>query len=161
MDPAAAPLTLFLPDAEATARVGAALGRALAPGDAVLLEGSLGAGKSSLARAAIAARLADEGCAEDIPSPTFTLTQVYATAICDLWHADLYRVPGPGEAWELGLTEAFADAICLVEWPDRLGPLRPHRALTATLDFDGEGRRLTLTPEGAGWEAVFAAVAAA
>lgn len=156
-----APLSLTLPDADATARVGAALGRALRPGDAVLLEGPLGAGKSALARAAVAARLADEGRAEEVPSPTFTLTQVYETALCELWHADLYRVPGPGEAWELGLSEAFAEAICFVEWPDRLGPLRPRRALTAALDFDGAGRRLTLTPEGSGWEAALAAVAAA
>jgi tRNA threonylcarbamoyladenosine biosynthesis protein TsaE len=161
MTPSAAPLTLHLPDADATARVGAALGRALKPGDAVLLEGPLGAGKSALARAAISARLADEDRAEDVPSPTFTLTQVYDTAQCDLWHADLYRVPGPGETWELGLTEAFPDSICFVEWPDRLGPLRPRRALTATLGFEGEGRRLTLTPEGAGWEAALAAAAAA
>ncbi len=154
-----AALEALLADAAATDRVGAALGRALAPGDALLLEGGLGAGKSALARAAIAARLADAGLPEThIPSPTYTLAQRYETPAADILHADLYRLAEPGEALELGLAEAFAEAICLVEWPDRLGPHLPERALLARLDFAGEGRRLTLTPLGHGWAAALAAV---
>lgn len=149
---------VFLAGAGATARVGAALGRALRPGDAVLISGGLGAGKSALARAAIAALLADEGRAEDIPSPTFTLVQVYETDAAEIWHADLYRLSGPGEVGELGLAEAFESAICLVEWPDRLGTLAPARALGVALSFEGEGRRMVLTPRGAGWGAILAAV---
>ena len=80
--------TFDLRDAEATAAAGAALGLRLSPGDAVLLTGPIGAGKSHLARAAIAARLQAEGEApEDIPSPTFTLVQTYRAGALDLWHA--------------------------------------------------------------------------
>jgi tRNA threonylcarbamoyladenosine biosynthesis protein TsaE len=158
----AEPLTLRLPDAAATDRVGAALGRALRPGDAVLLEGPLGAGKSALARAAIRARLADAGRDEEAPSPTYTLVQTYEAPRGDIWHADLYRLSNPDEALELGLAEAFADAICLIEWPDRLGPFAPARALGARLSFvAGEGRALALTPRGAGWEAALEAAAGA
>ncbi|PJA59056.1 MAG: tRNA (adenosine(37)-N6)-threonylcarbamoyltransferase complex ATPase subunit type 1 TsaE [Rhodobacterales bacterium CG_4_9_14_3_um_filter_71_31] len=160
----AKPITLALPDPDATARVGAALARALRPGDSVLLSGPLGAGKTALARAVIAARLgaAQTGAAGDIPSPTYTLTQVYEDDAGEIWHADLYRLTDPAQVWELGLTEAFDAAICLVEWPERLGPLAPRRALIAALDFDaGEGRILSLTPQGAGWEAALDAARAA
>lgn len=159
---AGSPLVLTLPDEDATARVGAALGRALRPGDALLLEGGLGAGKSALARAAILARLAEAGLGEaHVPSPTWTLAQVYETPAGAIWHVDLYRLAGPEEALELGLAEAFAAAVCLVEWPDRLGPHAPARALLARLDMADLGRRLTLTARGAGWEAALAAAARA
>lgn len=142
----AEPLTLRLPDAAATDRVGAALGRALRPGDAVLLEGPLGAGKSALARAAIRARLADAGRDEEAPSPTYTLVQTYEAPRGDIWHADLYRLSNPDEALELGLAEAFADAICLIEWPDRLADLTPPDALTVQLSVTGDtARRARLT----------------
>lgn len=153
------PMTLALPDPDATARIGAALGAALRPGDSVLLQGPLGAGKTALARAVIAARLSVCGADEDIPSPTFTLTQIYETDSGDIWHADLYRLTDPSQVWELGLTEAFDTAICLVEWPERLGPLTPRRALVARLAFDaGAGRTLTLTPHGPGWETALEAL---
>lgn len=149
-----APLTLALPDPAATAAVGAAIGRALRPGRTVLLRGALGAGKSALARAALAARLADAGLEEEIPSPTYTLVQRYEAGGATLWHADLYRLGGWEEAAELGLDEAMARDICLIEWPDRLGPLTPPVALDAALDFAGAGRRLRLTPRGDGWSPV-------
>lgn len=153
------PMRFWLPDDAATDRAGAALGLALRPGDAVLLEGPLGAGKSALARAAIRARTG----ATEVPSPTYTLVQTYDGADAVLWHADLYRLAGPDEAVELGLDEAFETAIALVEWPDRLGSLRPPRALTATLAFDTarEGRWLTLSPEGEGWQPVLDSVSGA
>lgn len=162
--PGAAPtrtaaLTVALPDAAATERIGAALGRALRGGDAVLLEGPLGAGKSALARAAIAARLADAGRKEAIPSPTYTLVQTYETAAGAVWHADLYRLADPQDIVELGLEEAFDAAICLIEWPDRLGPLRPARALTLRLSIAGEGRALAALPDGPGWDRALAALA--
>jgi len=154
---------LFLPDEAATARIGAALGRALTPGDAVLLTGDLGAGKSALARAAIQAIMAEDGRIEDVPSPSFTLVQTYETGRGEVWHADLYRLSGPDSAEELGLDAAFEDAICLVEWPERLGPAAPARRLTLSLEAavsDGgdEGRRLQVLALGGGWDRALAAL---
>jgi tRNA threonylcarbamoyladenosine biosynthesis protein TsaE len=155
--------TTRLGDEAACDRVGAALGRALSPGDAVLLSGPLGAGKSRLARAAIGARLADAGLAADVPSPTYTLANVYETPDAALWHADLYRLSALEELDELGLSEAFETAICLVEWPERLGPAYPARALLAEMALvdDPQARVLTLRPQGSGWEAALRAVGAA
>jgi aminoglycoside/choline kinase family phosphotransferase len=78
-----------------------------------------------------------------VPSPTFTLVQSYE-GDPDIWHADLYRLSHPDEVVELGLDEAFATAICLVEWPDRLGSHLPDGAIRLTLAAAGEGRRAEL-----------------
>ena len=118
--------SIDLASAEDTGRAAAALGAMLVPGDILLLEGPVGAGKTHFARQLILPLLAQP---EDIPSPTFTLVQSYDTTSGPLWHADLYRIGSVHEIEELGLTEAFEDAICLVEWPDRLGPLTPRAAL--------------------------------
>ena len=139
---APSPLQIALPTEAETARLGAVLANLLQPGDVVLLEGPIGAGKTHLARALIRARL---GRAEDVPSPTFTLVQTYAAPGVEIWHADLYRLTHPDEVWELGLEDAFAAAICLVEWPDRLGRHVPHAALRLTLSAAGDGRLATLT----------------
>lgn len=135
-------LTLSLPSEEATTRLGALLAGLLRPGDTVLLEGPIGAGKTHLARALIQTRL---GHAEDVPSPTFTLIQTYETPEAEIWHADLYRLTHPDEALELGLEAAFDTAICLVEWPDRLGAQLPPDALRLTLRAEGEGRQAVFT----------------
>ena len=125
-----------LPAPEDTDRIGAALAAHLAPGDAVLLHGDLGAGKSALARACIRALLAEDGRAEDdIPSPSLTLVQVYDCARAEVWHVDLYRLAGEDGCVELGLVDALDDAICLVEWPDRLGALTPARRLDIALSM--------------------------
>ncbi|WP_043919663.1 tRNA (adenosine(37)-N6)-threonylcarbamoyltransferase complex ATPase subunit type 1 TsaE [Jannaschia aquimarina] len=139
-------LTLSLPDEEATRRLGQALARSLTRGDTVLLSGEVGAGKTALARAVIqsAQEMSGQG-PEDVPSPTFTLVQTYRTAGPEIWHADLYRLTDPSEIDELGLLPAFDDAICLIEWPDRLGDLRPSDAIEIALDMDGPGRRARLT----------------
>lgn len=132
---------LYLPDEAATEALGARLAALLRAGDTVLLEGSIGAGKSHLARALIRARL---GRMEDVPSPTFTLVQTYEADGTDIWHADLYRLGHPDEVLELGLEQAFDTAICLIEWPDRLGPHVPEDALHLRLSVQGEGRRAAL-----------------
>ena len=135
-----APVSIFLPSEEDTARLGAWLAERLQAGDCLLLEGSIGAGKSHLARALIRARL---GRMEDVPSPTFTLVQTYQ-ADTEIWHADLYRLSHPDEVLELGLDEAFGHAICLIEWPDRLGKFVPADALRLSLVPEGAGRRARL-----------------
>ncbi len=109
--------------------------------DVILLIGDVGAGKTHFARALIQSLL---DAPEDVPSPTFTLVQTYAIAGPDIWHADLYRLTSTSEIEELGLIDAFETEICLVEWPDRLGPLTPQTALTLHLS-DGdtdEARRI-------------------
>lgn len=135
-------VSLLLPDADQTEALGRRLATLARPGDVILLEGPIGAGKSCLARAFIRARLGRE---EEVPSPTFTLVQVYEADGVEIWHADLYRLTHPDEVWELGLDDAFSSAICLVEWPDRLGAHVPADALRIRLAADGDGRRATIT----------------
>ena len=136
------PLTLALPTEADTAALGTRLAALAQVGDCILLDGPIGAGKSHLARAFIRARLGRE---EEVPSPTFTLVQVYDSAAGEIWHADLYRLTHPDEVWELGLDDAFQRAICLVEWPDRLGGHVPQGALHLRLEAEGEGRRAVIT----------------
>jgi tRNA threonylcarbamoyladenosine biosynthesis protein TsaE len=140
--PIATALTLDLPDAHATEALGVRLAGQALPGDVILLEGPIGAGKSCLARAFIRARM---GRNEEVPSPTFTLVQVYEADGVEIWHADLYRLTHPDEVWELGLDDAFSSAICLVEWPDRLGKHVPPSALRIRLEAAGEGRRAVVS----------------
>ena len=125
-------ITHRVEDEVETGRLAARLAPMLHPGDTILLNGPLGAGKTHFARALIRTRLAAVGLAEDVPSPTFTLVQTYDDGDTEIWHCDLYRLFGPDDVAELGLEEAFDRAICLVEWPDRLGAEAPDRALTLT-----------------------------
>ena len=152
-----------LPDPDATETLARALAPRLGAGDLVALSGGLGAGKSSFARALIATRLAALGRAEEIPSPSFTLVQIYDLGAVELWHADLYRLGSIDEIAELGLEEAFETAICLVEWAERLGPSLPARRLELRLEFaaEGEGRRAAIEARGAGWDWLDAALARA
>ncbi len=125
---------IALPNETATEAMALWIAPRLLAGDTILLEGPVGAGKSHFARALIHARLRAAGLPmEDVPSPTFTLIQYYDAGDVAIWHADLYRLTHPDEVLELGLHEAFESAICLVEWPDRLGADRPAHALTLTL----------------------------
>jgi tRNA threonylcarbamoyladenosine biosynthesis protein TsaE len=120
-------LTFATTDPIETADIAARLGRVVACGDVILLVGDIGAGKTHFARHLIQSL---QDVAEDVPSPSFTLVQTYDTRAGDIWHADLYRLTSPSEVEELGLADAFGTAICLVEWPDRLGELQPPDALT-------------------------------
>lgn len=119
--------TAALPSPAATDALAARMAQVLRPGDTLLLSGALGAGKTHLARALIRAHLGN--AFEPVPSPTFTLVQTYEGPAGALWHADLYRLGDAGEIHELGLEEARDDAICLIEWPDRLAPGWPAGAV--------------------------------
>ena len=132
------PIVLDLPDLAATEAFGARIAGLLRRGDAVLLEGPLGAGKSALARALLRSLLNDP--ALHVPSPTFTLVQQYDTLLGPVAHFDLWRLDGPGAVLELGWEEARAGVV-VVEWPDRLGELCPEDALRITLAHAGGDAR--------------------
>lgn len=135
---------IALPDEAATDALAKRLAPLLRPGDTLLLSGSLGAGKTHLARALIRAHLQAPG--EPVPSPSFTLVQTYSAPDgTEIWHADLYRLGDPGEVAELGLEDAMGSAICLIEWPDRLAPHWPEAAVLLHLDHAADhGRAASL-----------------
>ncbi len=138
-------MQLFLPDEAATESLAKNLSRHAAPGDVLLLEGPLGAGKTSFCRAFIRAISGNPRL--QIPSPTFTLVQSYETEAATLWHYDLWRLTGHRALEELAWDEAQS-GIVLVEWPDRLGPLTPPNALRLTFAYATPGRVVTLAGEG-------------
>lgn len=140
-------IVIALADEAATRALAARLAPLLRRGDVVALFGDLGAGKTALARTMLRA-LGHRG---EVPSPTFTLVQVYDVAPCPVWHVDLYRLADPGEAIELGIEEAFADAITLIEWPERLGELLPGDRLDIFLSYAGEEARRAVLVGHRGW----------
>jgi tRNA threonylcarbamoyl adenosine modification protein YjeE len=142
-------LDIPLPDETATAALAEDVAACLARGDAVALSGDLGAGKTAFARALLRA-LAGDGALE-VPSPTFTLVQTYATPRLTVAHFDLYRLAGEGEIAETGLEDALAEGAALIEWPERLGALPVGERLDVRLDITGESRRARLFG-GEGWQ---------
>jgi tRNA threonylcarbamoyl adenosine modification protein YjeE len=135
-------ITLKLKNEADTARLGADLALVLKPGDRLLLEGDLGTGKTTLARAFIRAANAD--FALDVPSPTFTLTQIYDGRL-PVVHADLYRLASPEEVDELALDELADDHVILAEWPDRASQQFTTGALLLSLKTSGPGREAVLS----------------
>ena len=111
-----------------TVAFAARLARLVQAGDVILLHGTLGMGKSALARALIRARAGAPDY--EVPSPSFTLVQIYEFDTGpDIWHFDLYRLSDPEEIYELAVEDAFAEGVSLIEWPDRLGYLTPEDRL--------------------------------
>lgn len=124
-------LAIDLPNEAATAHLARRLARRAERGDVIGLKGALGSGKTSFARAFI--RSLGDG-AEEVPSPTFALVEVYAFAgRPPVWHFDLYRLSAPEQAYELGIEDALAEGISLIEWPERLGALMPDEHLVIAL----------------------------
>ncbi len=138
-------LRLNLPDVAATARLAGRVAARMQAGDAILLHGPLGAGKTEFARALLRAVTLDP--ALEVPSPSYTLVQSYATPRGPVHHFDLWRTDGPGALAELGWDDATRD-IVMVEWPDRLGELRPADALDIELQPLGDDSRTAIV---AGW----------
>ncbi len=128
-----------LPDEAATRRLAWRIAPRLRAGDVLLLEGDLGAGKTSFARAIIRMLLGTEA---EVPSPTFTMLQVYEAPDFPIAHFDLYRLAQQDDIIELGWHSAL-EGLAIVEWPSRLGGWRPGTALTLAFAFDGEGRSAT------------------
>lgn len=132
-----------LPDESHSHALAARLAPLLRSGDTLLLSGQIGAGKSFFARALIRARTGNPD--EEVPSPTFTLVQSYEAPGAEIWHCDLYRLSDPFELVELGLEEAMGRAICLIEWPDRMGDMAPADALSLAFEARPEGHLLTVS----------------
>ena len=132
-----------LADLAATAALADRVARAARPGDFVGLAGPLGVGKTTFARLFLQARAARAGVAlpQEVPSPTFTLVQVYEVGADDVWHFDLYRIASSAECVELGFDEALDRGIVLAEWPERLGPLVPADRLELTFAVDAAETR--------------------
>ncbi len=120
---------LRLRSAEETNDFAQRLAVGLGAADVLCLDGNLGAGKTHFARATIQHLLAKTGQYEDVPSPSFTLVQTYHAGGLEIWHSDLYRLSDPQELDELGLTDAFSTALCLIEWPGRMAEDMPQDAL--------------------------------
>lgn len=141
--------TIDLPDTEATQALGQRIAALLEPGDVVALTGGLGAGKTTLARAILAA-LGHEG---EVPSPTFTIVETYdppATRL-PVVHADFYRLNDPAEAEEIGLDDYRYNAALIAEWPDHAGGFS-HEPACLSIDLEvGDGTRRALVRPGADW----------
>ena len=138
---------MILRSEEETAEAGAALARVARAGDVITLSGPLGVGKTALARGFIAAL----GHEADVPSPSFAIVQPYEELQTPVWHVDLYRIENASEIGELGL-DAAADAVLLVEWPDRAGVGAWPEALALSLDFALDGDRILTAKVPPSWE---------
>lgn len=128
---------------EQTAKIAASLAEISKKGDIWALHGTLGMGKSVFARAFIQKLTA----AKEVPSPTFTLVQMYAAPNFEIYHYDLYRLEKAGDIFELGVEEAFYEGVCLVEWPEKMENLAPRNMWNITISPDAKGRKITITSD--------------
>lgn len=131
-----------------TRALGGQLAQLLRRGDVIALHGDLGAGKTTLVRGLIQSLLGRE---EEVPSPTYTLVQMYEGPGFPVWHFDLYRLEQADDVQELGWDET-PDGAVLIEWPDRAGEHLPVNRLDVFLEISGDGRRARLEPGGEGWQ---------
>lgn len=146
-------VSTFLPDEAATTRLANRIAPKLRSGDTLLLEGSIGAGKTHFARAVIQHRMSNKDRPEEVPSPTYTLVQTYNDGQTEIWHADLYRLADVSEISELALDEAIGSALVLIEWPDRMAEA-PYDALLIRFQTEKDGRRLTFSSASSRWKSL-------
>ena len=141
-------MRIALPDLVAMVAFGRRIAGKLAPGDVIALSGTLGTGKTTLARAIVAAL----GHVGEVPSPTYTIIETYNDTRLPLVHADFYRLEDPSEVEELGLDDYREGAVLLAEWPDHAGGFA-HEAgcLSIALEKVGDGREAVVTP-GTSWQ---------
>jgi tRNA threonylcarbamoyladenosine biosynthesis protein TsaE len=148
---------LKLPDAAATARLGAALAAGIAPGNVLHLSGELGTGKTSLVRGLLRAL----GVQGPVKSPTYAWVEPYSISRLDLYHFDFYRFDKKNEWLSSGLREYFRpDAACIVEWPERAGAALPPPDLAIRLSYEGDARRAAMEAHSAEGEAWLASLRA-
>jgi tRNA threonylcarbamoyladenosine biosynthesis protein TsaE len=143
------PRSYALAGLAATEALAAEFAARLVPGDVIALTGDLGAGKTVFARALIVALGKNAGIEfGHVPSPTFTLVQLYDLPGFTVHHFDLYRLESPDEVWETGIEDAFADGVSVIEWADRIDTLLPARAIRIHLAFgDGDTARIATVTE--------------
>lgn len=141
---------MILRHADDSDRLGRRLAAVAQPGDVITLSGPLGAGKTSIARGL----LAELGLAGEAPSPSFAIVQPYAPpeVRMPVLHVDLYRIDDPAELDELGLDEARAESLLVVEWPERAGRGYWRDALALTLTVAADGARALTAEVPAAWE---------
>ena len=126
---------------ENTKEIAASMARFCRQGDVFALNGTLGMGKSVFARAFIQSL-----CGEvDVPSPTFTLVQMYDTQDFCIYHYDLYRIKSAEEIFELGIEEAMYDGVCLIEWPERMKGYLPRKTINIEISPNGSGRKIEIS----------------
>ena len=139
-------IVIDLPDEAATTRLAEDVALALRSGDVVTLSGDLGAGKTTFARALLRALANDPDL--EVPSPTFTLVQLYGEGRLPVAHFDLYRLSAPEELDETGFDEALEAGAVLVEWPERALSRMPGERLDLAFAISGAGRSVRVSGEG-------------
>ena len=118
-------------------------------GDIIALEGNLGVGKTAFTRFLIQSLTKNN---EEVPSPTFTLLQTYDAPDFPIYHFDLYRLEKPQDVYELGIEDAFAEGVSLIEWPNKMGHLLPlKKVLTIKIDLQNEERDFTFSSQNPSW----------
>ncbi len=134
-------LEFNLPTEQDTIAIGKKLAHLARKGDVFALYGTLGMGKSVLARAFV-----QELCGNgEVPSPTFTLLQTYEAPDFDIYHFDLYRLKSPDEIFEIGVEDALYSGVSLIEWPDKMSPYLPRDIFKLEIVPQSNGRKLTIT----------------
>lgn len=131
----------FSPDEASTIAFGRKLAQMAKQGDVFALFGTLGMGKSVLARAFIQSLTG----AEEVPSPTFTLVQSYDAPDFEIFHYDLYRIKSPEEIFEIGMEESVYQGVSLIEWPEMMGGYLPRNCFRIEITPQKDGRKITIS----------------